>query len=111
MRPRVGIPLIPEDPGIKTSDRVHRGRLRLPEHASEWVAHELGLLEIHLDLARNAFAEHFTARNTRAIYWLTIAALILAIVQPCDQRLHQRSRDRDVDGVAGRYVRVVSIVR
>ena len=55
--------------------------LRLPEHASEWVAHELGLLEIHLDLARNAFAEYFTARNTRAIYWLTIAALILAIVQ------------------------------
>ena len=27
MRPRVGIPLIPEDPGIKTSDRVHRGRV------------------------------------------------------------------------------------
>ena len=27
MRPRVGIPRIPEDPGIKTSDRVHRGRV------------------------------------------------------------------------------------
>ena len=28
MRPRVGIPRIPEDPGIKTSDRVHRGRVQ-----------------------------------------------------------------------------------
>ena len=56
--------------------------LRLPEHTSEWITYELGVLDVHLDLARSAFAEYFPARNTRAIYWLTIAALVLAVVQP-----------------------------
>lgn len=55
--------------------------LRLPEHASEWVTGELDVVDTHLELARRAFGEYFTARNTRAIYWLTIAALTLAAVQ------------------------------
>jgi hypothetical protein len=49
--------------------------------ALEWIHHELEMLEEHLGLARHAFAEHFTARNTRAIYLLTFAILALTVVQ------------------------------
>jgi hypothetical protein len=53
----------------------------LRSSAIEWIHYELATIEEHLGLARNAFAEHFTARNTRAVYWLTVAVLVLTAVQ------------------------------
>jgi hypothetical protein len=47
----------------------------------EWIHHELELMQEHLRLARDAFAEHFTVRNTRAIFILTMAVVGLTVVQ------------------------------
>lgn len=52
----------------------------------KWIEHELETIEEHLALARDAFGEHFTARNTRAIYWLTVAVTVLTVVQVLTNR-------------------------
>ena len=41
----------------------------------------LETVQTHLDLAHEAFSRYYTAHNTRAIYWLTIAILIFTLVQ------------------------------
>ena len=38
-------------------------------------------VQMHLDLARDAFDRYYTAHNSRAIFWLTIAVLVLTAVQ------------------------------
>ncbi len=82
---------------LRHQDRLSR-RMRgwdalkfVPKHASRdgdlhtdaftWIQDEVETLQEHLGLARQAFGEHFTAQNTRAIYWLSVAVLALTVVQ------------------------------
>ena len=51
---------------VRTLARIHFG---------------LETVQTHLDLAHEAFSRYYTAHNTRAIYWLTIAILIFTLVQ------------------------------
>lgn len=46
-----------------------------------WINRQFETMEVHLRLARDAFGEYFTARNTRAVFFLTVAVVVLTVVQ------------------------------
>jgi hypothetical protein len=66
---------------LKFVPKMSNRDVHLRSNVLEWIHHELETMEEHLGLARDAFAEIFTARTTRAIYWLTVAVAILTVVQ------------------------------
>ena len=53
----------------------------MDKHAVQRIHLECETVQAHLDLAREAFGKYYTAHNTRAIFWLTIAVLVLTAVQ------------------------------
>ena len=52
----------------------------MDKHAVQRIHLECETVQAHLDLAREAFGKYYTAHNTRAIFWLTIAVLVLTAV-------------------------------
>ena len=62
-------------------DRSAEGTMGLDSAALRRIHFDFEMVQTHLDLAQDAFSRYYAARNTRAIFLLTIAILVFTVVQ------------------------------